>query len=72
MGTTLATLLRAEPHTTWGKTMLSRAMSNRSIQPGLARTSFVPSSVAAGVAFPASRGVLILTYPEQAGSIEVN
>jgi hypothetical protein len=81
MGTLNATLLFAEPITTWVNATSLWVPSNWSIWGATAMRSTKPSSAPeCGVSsflpargeFPASQGVLILTHPEKAWDNEVN
>lgn len=63
MGTVNATLLFAEPNTNWVNATFLCVTSQRSI-------SWATAKRPRGE-FPASRGVLILTHPEEVGDDEV-
>ncbi len=70
METALATLLLAEPNTTWVNATFSWATTNRPAPPSLVSGQSVSNFLAALRVF-CSRGVLLLPHPEKAGSDEV-
>ncbi len=75
MGTVNATLLSAGPSTAWVNATFSWLISSwgerEAGQPSCAPGRFASVYHAARGEFPASRGVLILTHPEEVGGNEV-
>jgi hypothetical protein len=67
MGTAIVTLLLTVPDTRVIE-RVSWVTSNSSIQPSPAPRCYSCSCLAARAEFPASRGVLLLRRPEQAGA----
>ena len=74
MGIAIATLLFAVLNTTWVIATFLWGLRGKSrwlMQQNAASRNQVSSTIAARGEFPASRGVLFLTWPEMAGGDEV-